>query len=73
MSNKLIFKEILNEVFRANTVKKKDEWKVLVMDNLSTRILSSCYQMHDIVNEGVTRKTLLYSKFPFLKPFLKWP
>ncbi|XP_050825394.1 syntaxin-binding protein 2-like isoform X3 [Gopherus flavomarginatus] len=48
----MISTEILSVVFCS--MKKEKEWKVLTMDNPSTRILSSCCKMSDIVDEGIT-------------------
>ncbi|CAH8456437.1 unnamed protein product [Dicrocoelium dendriticum] len=47
-----VSKKILEEVILP--LKKPKDWKVLVLDRLSTRIVSSCCKMHEIMNSGIT-------------------
>ena len=48
----------MNEVIRSKT---SNEWRVLVMDKLGMRIVSSCCKMHEISAENITRKCFIYA------------
>ena len=57
----LILTEIMNDVIRAtvrdhNKTPGKMEWRVLIVDNQSMRMVSACTKMHELSAEGITSK-----------------
>ena len=49
---------LLSDVLRHNQKSGKVDWKVLVVDRLSMKILSTSIKMHQLNKEGITREYL---------------
>ena len=52
---------LLSHVLRHNQKADKVDWRVLVVDKVSMRILSTCIKMHQLNKEGITRELTLLS------------
>ena len=55
----LVAQKIMNEVIRAtakehNKELGRTEWRVLIVDNQTVRMLSACTKMHELTAEGIT-------------------
>ena len=52
----------MSDVIRATTAQNKTpgklEWRVLVVDVQSMRMVSACTKMHELSAEGITSKTI---------------
>ena len=46
--------EIMSEVIRSKKAKATQDWRVLVVDQLGMRMISTCLKMHLISAEGIT-------------------
>jgi hypothetical protein len=58
----------MNDVIRAtvaahNKTPGRMEWRVLVVDNLSMKMVSACTKMHELSAEGITSKLFELSMF----------
>ena len=58
----------MSDVIRATTAQNKTpgklEWRVLIVDTQSMRMVSACTKMHELSVEGITSKLSLISVIP---------
>ncbi|KAK4300359.1 hypothetical protein Pmani_027439 [Petrolisthes manimaculis] len=50
----LVGRKIMNEVIRSKRKSANTDWRVLVVDQLAMRMVSTCLKMHEISAEGIT-------------------
>ncbi|VDP46457.1 unnamed protein product [Schistosoma margrebowiei] len=55
-----VAKKLMDEIIIP--LRKPKDWKVLVLDRLATRIVSSCCKMHEIMNNGITLVEDIFKK-----------
>ena len=46
----------MNEVIKSKKKSAQTDWRVLVVDKLAMRMVSTCLKMHEISAEGITSK-----------------
>jgi len=61
-------KEIMNEVLKSK--KNGTDWRVLIVDRLSMRMVSACCKMHEIASEGITSKFIFVFQFWYLCSYI---
>lgn len=44
----------MEDIIQQNKTVSNSKWKILVLDKLSVRIMSSCCKMKDVIDEGIT-------------------
>ncbi|CAG0902091.1 unnamed protein product, partial [Darwinula stevensoni] len=49
----MVHDNIMNEIIKSEK-RKEPDWRILVVDELGTKMLSSCLKMHEIAWEGIT-------------------
>jgi len=58
----VVAKRVLEDIL--SSLHKEGLWKVLILDHLSTRIISSCCKMSDVMSKGITRESVLLLCIP---------
>ena len=59
--------DVFGSIRKSSGVECEKEWRILVVDHLSMRIVSACCKMHEIASEGriTCNKSLLHILYFF--------